>query len=335
MGLLRNREVKYLLLTVLTIGIIGTAIFYTISPMAAVIGGSFFLLLIAVFFIFTYWRYRQLMRLGDYLKRVNSGDYFLELQDNNEGELSILKSEIYKVTVMLREQNEQLKRDKINLANSLSDISHQLKTPLTSMFVMTDLLCDGDLTYKKRTEFTRKIKRQLERLQWLVESLLKLSKLDADAVAFKCQSTNPDDLIEKACAPMLIPMEIKNQMLSVKTDHIFFVCDPNWTSEALLNIIKNCIEHTPSGGEIDISVFTNALFTQITVKDNGEGMDKADLPYIFNRFYKGKNAGSDSVGIGLAMAKSIIEAQNGTIEVKSKPKEGSEFILRFPKKWMH
>ena len=134
---------------------------------------------------------------------------------------------------------------------------------------------------------------------------------------------------------MLIPMEIKNQILSVKTDHIFFVCDPNWTSEALLNIIKNCIEHTPSGGEIDISVFTNALFTQITVKDNGEGMDKADLPYIFNRFYKGKNAGSDSVGIGLAMAKSIIEAQNGTIEVKSKPKEGSEFILRFPKKWMH
>jgi signal transduction histidine kinase len=330
-GLLRNKEVKRLLLAVLLIGIAGTAVSYSLFPQAAAVTGCTCLLIAAVFFVFTRYRYQQLIRLNAYLKRVNSGEYSLELQDNVEGELSILKSEIYKVTMMLREQNKLLKKEKIYLANSLSDISHQLKTPLTSMFVMTDLLCDSNLSEDERTKFTKHIRLQLERLQWLVESLLKLSKLNADAVIFKRQSVRICDLIEKACAPLLIPVEIRNQTLFINAEELSLNCDFNWTAEALLNILKNCVEHTPAGGEIRITTCANPLYTQILVQDSGEGIDKFDLPYIFNRFYKGKNASEDSVGIGLAMAKSIVEAQSGSIEARSEPGNGALFLLRFPK----
>ncbi|MFA6308846.1 MAG: HAMP domain-containing sensor histidine kinase [Clostridia bacterium] len=331
LGLLRNKELRILMLILLVIGIIGAAVSSTISTTAAIVTSGTLLVAIVSFLIFTYWRYKHLNQLNSYLKRVTGGDYSLELRDNQEGELSILKSEIYKVTTVLREQNEQLKQEKKALSNSLSDISHQLKTPLTSMFVMTDLLFDENLSEEKRSDFTDCIRSQLGRLQWLVESLLKLSKLDAKAVIFKQASVLPSQLIEKACSSLLIPIEIKNQTLSIQADEIAFYCDLNWTAEALLNILKNCMEHTPQNGEIKITVSTNSLYTQITIQDSGFGIDPVDLPYIFNRFYKGNDAGEDSVGIGLAMAKSIIESQGGNIMVKSKKENGSTFILHFPK----
>ena len=245
--------------------------------------------------------------------------------------MSILKSEIYKVTMSLREQNERLKKEKLQLADSLSDISHQFKTPLTSMSIMTDLLLDGRLDEIRRAEFTGQLSRQLERLTWLTDALLKLSRLDAGAISFNRRNIRTRELIEKACDPLLIPAELKNQALSIEAGDGIIYCDPDWTAEALLNIIKNCMEHTPAGGKIGITASANVLFTEIRVRDSGTGIDKADLPHIFHRFYKGRNAARNSAGIGLAMAKAISEAQDGALEAKNPPDGGAEFIMRFPK----
>lgn len=333
--MLRNKEITQMLLVMLFVTLASTAAAYVASPSAAAVTAAAVtavacLLMSAVFLAFTRLRYKQLIRLSNYLKRVNNGEYLLELPDIDEGELSILKSEVYKVTVSLREQNGQLKKEKHQLSNALSDISHQFKTPLTSISVMTDLLSDGRLTESRRTQFTAQLRTQLERLKWLTEALLKLSRLDADAVTFKRQRVPVRDLVEKACLPLLIPMELKGQTLSVQADDSHLYCDVNWTVEALTNILKNCMEHTPPNGKIQVFASTNALFTEVRLQDSGTGIDEADLPYVFDRFYRGRNVTKDSVGIGLAMSRAISEAQGGSLEVRNSPGGGAEFILRFP-----
>lgn len=313
------------LLLMLLVGIVGTFVGATMGAagIIAVVSAVFVMLFLG----FTWWRYRELDRLTQYLTRVVEGDYGLDIRDNAEGELSILKSEIYKVTVMLSEQAAALRREKGNLADALSDISHQLKTPLTSMFVMTDLLC-GDLPEPKRVEFTGKLRKQLERIEWLVTSLLKLSRLDAGTVELRKTAVFTKQLVSAACEPLLIMMELRDQKLVLNCSEFDFVCDFNWTVEALVNILKNCVEHTPQGGEIRVSCIDYPLYSEIVIEDTGKGIDKADLPYVFNRFYRGKNAGDDSIGIGLAMAKSIVVAQGGSIDVRSSG-SGSKFMLRF------
>jgi signal transduction histidine kinase len=200
------------------------------------------------------------------------------------------------------------------------------------MVVMTDLLQDADLPEDKRVEFTQNIHSQLERLQWLVSSLLKLSRIDAGAIEFRREPVHVSELIHKASAHLLIPMEIKEQTLEISGDEgTSFIGDFNWSAEAVANILKNCTEHTPRGGRITVSFSETPLYTLIRIADNGEGIDDEDLPRIFNRFYKGKNAHNDSIGIGLAMSKSIIEKQNGVIEVKSRNGEGTEFTLKLYK----
>lgn len=330
MGLLRNKEVKRMLYVMLPIMLAGTAMAYVFSPAAAAASALACLLPGAVFLLFTRRRYLQLARLSDYLKRVNGGDYSLELPDNDEGELSILKSEIYKVTMSLREQNEQLKKEKLQLSDALSDISHQFKTPLTSLSVMTDLLSDDNLDEGRRAEFTGQLRTQLKRLIWLTEALLKLSRLDADAVDFHRRPVPLCELIHKASETLLIPMELKDQTLSMEVGDGSIYCDLNWTAEALSNILKNCMEHTPAGGKIRVWASANTLFTEIRVQDSGAGFDKADLPFIFDRFYRGKNAARDSAGIGLAMARAISEVQGGSLEARNSPGGGAEFILHFP-----
>jgi signal transduction histidine kinase len=281
---------------------------------------------------FTRWRYREIARLSQYLRKINTGNYSLDIRDNQEGELSILKNDIYKVTLMLTEQSKLWQQEKLRLTDVIADISHQLKTPLTSMLVMADLLSDRKLPEAKRSEFTHKIGLQLERIDWLVSSLLKLSKIDAGTAVFKKELVKVPELLEKAIEPLLIPMDIKEQSISLKGEEsTSFIGDLKWSQEAFINILKNCIEHTPAGGSIAVSYTENALFTEIVIADNGSGIPKEDLPYIFKRFYKGKNAGDDSVGIGLAMAHSIISSQNGIIEVKSQEGEGTKFTIKFYK----
>lgn len=169
-------------------------------------------------------------------------------------------------------------------------------------------------------------------MQWLVTSLLKLSKIDAGAIDFKKEKAIVKELVNKSVEHLLIPMELKNQTLEIKGDeNACFTGDFNWTCEAIANIVKNCMEHTPAGGKITIDYEETSIYTVITVSDNGEGIHREDLPYIFNRFYKGKNADSNSTGIGLSMSKSIIESQGGSIDVSSSLGQGTRFTVKFYK----
>lgn len=326
----RNKEIKIFLFLVGSISVLGSLILFKIDYIAGLVGLLTCTLLLISFILFTNWRYKEIKKLSNYLDKICLGDYSLDIRNNFEGELSILKNDIYKVTTKLSEQAELLEKDKIHLANSMSDISHQLKTPLTSMMVMTDLLRSNNLSEEKRIEFTNNINNQLERIQWLVTSLLKLSKIDAGTTIFKKDTVNVKSLIESSISPLLIPIDIKQQTLNIKGDsNTFFIGDFNWTREAIINILKNCIEHTEEKGTININYSQNPIYTEIIIRDNGKGIDKKDIPYIFKRFYKGKNASDDSVGIGLAMSKTIVKKQNGDIKVKSESKSYTEFTIKF------
>ncbi|HEY2491673.1 MAG TPA: HAMP domain-containing sensor histidine kinase [Paenibacillus sp.] len=330
--MLRNREILMLLLTMCLISLVAVVITAQISFAATVLIFITSALLIGCSLVFTRWRYREIENLSDYLRRISGGDYSLDVRDNQEGELSILKNDIYKVTLMLSEQKSLLQHDKVQLTNAISDISHQLRTPLTSMTVMADLLSDPELPAEKRMEFTCNIRIQLERIGWLVSSLLKFSKIDAGTVQFKQDRISVKKLLQKALEPVLIPMDIKEQTVSIKgEDNVSFLGDLNWTAEAVINILKNSVEHTHEGGKISISFSENTLFTEVIITDNGKGIPKEELPYVFKRFYKGKNAGEDSIGIGLALAHSIITSQNGDIEVKSGRGAGTQFRIKFYK----
>ncbi|MGG4192012.1 HAMP domain-containing sensor histidine kinase [Paenibacillus jamilae] len=330
--MLRNREIQILLTVMVTISAAAIAVAAFISPAALALVVILSLLLIGSCLAFTRWRYRELEKLSIYLREISSGNDSLDVRDNQEGELSILKNDIYKVTLMLSEQRSLLQRDKMQLTDAISDISHQLKTPLTSMTVMADLLSSADLPPVKRMEFTHNIRIQLERIDWLVSSLLKLSKMDAKTIPFKKEPVLVKQLIQQALEPVLIPMDIKEQTVSINGgDNVSFIGDFNWTSEALINILKNGVEHTQEGGAIAISYTENALFTEIVIADNGKGIPKEDLPYIFKRFYKGKHASEGSIGIGLAMAHSIIASQGGVIDVRSDGENGTEFRIKLYK----
>ncbi|MGM1045759.1 MAG: sensor histidine kinase [Bacillota bacterium] len=330
--MLRNREIQILLLIMGSVSLTAIVAAAFISSVATAFVTILSILLIGCSLLFTRWRYRELAKLSVYLREISNGNDSLDVRDNQEGELSILKNDIYKVTLMLSEHRSLLQRDKIQLTDAISDISHQLKTPLTSMTVMADLLSAPDLPPAKRTEFTHHIRIQLERIDWLVSSLLKLSKMDAKTIQFKKDRIPMKNLIQKALEPVMIPMDIKGQTVSIAgDDNVSFVGDFNWTAEAVINILKNGVEHTPEGGEIAIAFSENALFTEIVIADNGKGIPKEDLPYIFKRFYKGKNASEGSIGIGLAMAHSIIASQNGVIDVTSDSGKGTQFRIKFYK----
>lgn len=270
----------------------------------------------------------QVAGLSAYLRQIDAGDYALDVRDNGEGSFSLLKNDLYKVTVRLREQSELLQKDKTALSNLIADISHQIKTPLTSLGVLADLLAE-DPPEADRRAFVERLRAQLGRIQWLVTALLKLARLDAGTAAFKSEAVEVRRLIERALEPLQIPLEIKRQRLEVHGEaDASFTGDLNWSAEALTNVVKNCVEHTPEGGKIEIAYSANALYAEITVSDDGEGIASRDLPNIFNRFYRGENAGENSVGIGLALAKAIFTAQGGDISIRSQPGVGTSFDIR-------
>lgn len=332
MRFFRNPEIQRLCVCLAGLTAAVAAVGFLFHKLAGLFALAAAAILCTAFLLYTAWRYRQIDRLSGYLKRITNGDFALDVRDNGEGELSILKSEIYKVTVVLSEYNDSLKREKGQLADSMADISHQLKTPMTSMMVMADLLQEDDLPAAKRREFVAHIRAQLERIQWLVSSLLKLSKLDAGTVVMRREPVLVRELVHRAVAPLLIPMELKEQTLDLQgPPDVRFLGDESWTTEALLNVVKNCTEHTPAGGLIRIAWQENPLFTEITVADSGQGIAKQDLPHIFTRFYRGSNAGEDSVGIGLAMAQSILRSQSGGITAENRPGGGALFRLRLYK----
>lgn len=332
LNMLRNKEIRRFIIYSVIAAIIGAGVLLFESVLAAMILLLISFIIIFIFLIFTKRRYRQMEELAEYLRSIAAGEYSLDVRDNQEGELSILKNDIYRVTRMLSEQSAAISEEKGKLTDAISDISHQLKTPLTSMTVMADLLSDHRLSETKRQEFTRHILIQLERMDWLVSTLLKLSKIDAGTITFKKEPVIVEAFLEKAIQPSLIPIELKNLQISVNGDKkIQFIGDQYWSTEAFVNLIKNAVEHTPEHGSVQLSYSENVLYTEIRISDNGGGIPKEDLPYIFRRFYKGKQAKDGSVGIGLALVHQIIKNQNGDIEVESKEGVGTTFSIKFYK----
>lgn len=325
-----NKDIKIIVL----VGILGTIVATVVTLFFNVVCSVVTLLLGAIltltFYIVTKKRYKKIADLNNYLSLVCAGNYLIDIKDNTEGELSILKNNLYKVIVLLRSKNELLEKDKIYLADSLADISHQLKTPLTSLMVMVDLLKD-EKNIDKQKQFISIIEIQISKIKWLVENLLKLSKLDAGTIKFKKEKIDVLSVITKSLSPFLVQMEMKNISLETTINDFSFTGDLNWTSEAVENIIKNCIEHTADYGKLNIETGVTNIYSYIKITDNGCGIKKKDLPHIFERFYQGENSSKESVGIGLALAKTIVENQGGSIEVTSEENVGTEFIIKFNK----
>ena len=276
---------------------------------------------------------KKLKEIKKYIDEISNRNYQLDIDENSEDELSNLKNELYKITVMLKEESEISKKDKENLKMSVEDISHQLKTPLTSISIMLDNIKENsEMDEKIKQKFIFEISKQIEWINWLVISMLKLSKLDANVVQFYPEKIEVKKLIGEIIKNLEIPIEIKNQNIIIKGDEsTTFKGDYKWQQEAITNIVKNCIEHNIDGGTIYISYEENILFTKIIIKDEGEGMSKEDLKHIFERFYKGQNSSENSVGIGLALAKNIIEKNNGMISCKSELNKGTEFVIKYMK----
>jgi signal transduction histidine kinase len=331
--LLRNNEIRLLLIALVSsVVIISVSSFFVFGPASGIISIATGFIFAVIFIIFTHKRHKNIAELTDYLQQVSNGNYDLQFRDNEEGELSILKNEIYKVSITLLELAEMMKKDRQSLADALSDISHQIKTPLTGMQVAIDLLCDGNLPPAKQDEFLKAIRTQLKHTEELITALLKLSKLDAKTITFKREEINVKELIQKAILPLQIIIELKQQNVTLTgVDHVIFFGDEFWSMEALANIIKNGVEHTGVGGQIQIEWQENPIYTEIKVSDDGEGIAKEDLPYIFQRFYKGKNSKPESIGIGLAMAQSIINEQSGMISILSQADVGTSFTIKLYK----
>lgn len=325
-----NKDIKIIALMGFLGTIVATVVTLFFNVVCSVVTFLLGVILTLTFYIVTRRRYKKIADLNNYLSLVCAGNYMIDIKDNTEGELSILKNNLYKVIVLLRSKNELLEKDKIYLADSLADISHQLKTPLTSLMVMVDLLKD-EKNIDKQKQFISIIEIQISKIKWLVENLLKLSKLDAGTIKFKKEKIDVLSVITKSLSPFLVQMEMKNISLETTINDFSFTGDLNWTSEAVENIIKNCIEHTADYGKLNIETGITNIYSYIKITDNGCGIKKKDLPHIFERFYQGENSSKESVGIGLALAKTIVENQGGTIEVTSEENVGTEFIIKFNK----
>ena len=263
------------------------------------------------------------------IEEINNKNYSFKMKDINEEDLSLLKNEIYKTTIMLNEISEISKKDKKELEESLEDISHQLKTPLTSILIMIDtLLDDEDMDQNTREDFLRNMKREVMNINFLVKSILKLSRLYTNTVKFISKKESVKEIINEAILNVSLLSDLKNVKIETNLSDSFIICDYKWQIEALTNILKNSIEHSYENNKVLIESSENNAYVKIIIKDFGTGIAKEDINHIFERFYKGKDSDYDSIGIGLALSKSIIEKQNGKISVESSD-DGTTFTIKY------
>lgn len=277
----------------------------------------------------TYRHSCQLAQLSAQIDAVLHGGEQLNIATYQEGELAILQSELHKMTVRLREQRDQLQQDKTDLADALADISHQIRTPLTSINLLVSMLSRPNVTAAERRQLLQELSVMLDRIDRLITALLKISRLDAGMIQFEPEHLELDTLIRRAAEPLLVPLELRDQTLTIQATGQMYG-DPMWCGEAIANILKNCMEHTPQGGQITVTGEENPLYAQIEIKDSGPGIAEKDLPHLFERFYKGENSSEGSFGIGLALARTIVTRQQGTIRAENGP-DGAVFTLRFYK----
>lgn len=326
----KNREILYSICIIIAVTVVSAFICHAFPSLGVFLIIADGLLYGSSFYFVSRYRTRKLRGLSEFLRRAQNKLPALEVSDQSEGEFSVLKSEIYKLLTKLHSQAELLEQEKKYLADTISDISHQLKTPMTSMNVMIDLLKDESLPASKRLEFTRVLRRQMSRMEWLLSAMLTMSRLDAGAILMKKENIRVSDLIANASEHLLIPMEIHGQhMVTEGNLEASFQGDLYWSSEAVSNILKNCMEHTHEGGTITVHIGESSLYTSVSIKDQGGGISEKDLPHIFERFYKGENASSDSVGIGLSLARQLIEKQNGTLTLTSVYGQYTVFKIKF------
>lgn len=327
----RNKEIRQAAILYLTITCIFTIVGSMLCPAAGILELVSALLLGTVFNIFTKKRYQSIAQLSEQIDMVLHGAERLYISETDEGELSILKSEIVKMTLRIREQNEALKNEKKHLADSLADISHQLRTPLTSVNIILSLL-EKNTDKKEQKTLLREAGELFGQMDFLLASLLKLSRLDAGIVVFKKEQIDISNLVSVSLRPFLISMELHN--IQIQTDipeGIEISGDFKWLSEAFQNMIKNSMESVGDNGKIKIACEDNPLFTQITFHDDGAGFEKEDIPHLFERFYRGKDADATGYGIGLALCRTIIMRQGGTVTAKNHPQGGAIFYVRFLK----
>ena len=297
--------------------------------------------LIVIYILMIFWYLKiykkreedKIRLITNYLKEINNHNYNLDIKNYYEDEFSYLKDEIYKTAISLNEQTINLENDKNNLKKSLEDISHQLKTPLTSITLMTDKILSGNMDKKETHDLLTNIHRKVVNTNFLVYSLLKLSLLDTNTIEFKKEKINLKKLLDGIKDNLGVISDLKNVGLDIVCDStISIMGDETWESEALTNIIKNSIEYSKEDGKVEVIVQDNELFTKIMIKDYGLGMSDEDKKNIFKRFYKGSNSGSNSFGIGLSLAKQIIEKDNGNVSVTSTLGVGTVFTIRYMKK---
>ena len=331
MKIFRNKEYRNELILDAAFASAFAAFGFFMSPKAGAVTLGLGLLLLVLHGVFLYKRQNRLAALSDELDRILHGTQQSLISEQTEGELSILQSELRKMTARLSEQADQLLSDKRQLSEAIEDIFHQLRTPLTSMNLSVEMLRSPALSEEKRLQITRDLKRSLERIRWQVETLLKISKIDAKTALFRKDPVSVSALVRMAAEDLLIPMELRNQRFTADVGDAHFTGDLRWTSEALANLLKNAMEHTDEGGSITVRAAESPIYTEITVSDNGPGFPPEDIPYLFDRFFRGTNSSEESIGIGLALARMIITEQNGTITAVNRPEGGAVFTIRFYK----
>lgn len=362
--MLRNREIRRALIACLLVTALGTVATYLVtrSIMLDALGGARIvtasineaasmvtsgasdasatlfaaictfvtgLIVTVLFIILTNRRYRALANMAANLDRVLAGERDIRLRDMSEGELAILSSEIDKVIARLNLTVDELQAEKLALSDALADISHQLKTPLTSIAISTELIRDrlsarGDS--EDLVERLRLIQTLQARVEDLVSALLKLARIDAGVIKLVCGDVDARELVRKSFEPLAIAFDIADVRFSADVqDGASYEGDLTWSVEALENILKNCMEHTPAGGCVSARVTEDVLACRIRIEDTGSGIAESDLPHIFERFYRGSrdaNAAPSEVnpagvGIGLALSKSLVTAQGGTLTAEN------------------
>lgn len=362
--MLRNREIRRALIACLLVTALGTVATYLVtrSIMLDALGGARIvtasineaasmvtsgasdasatlfaaictfvtgLIVTVIFMILTDRRYRALANMAANLDRVLAGERDIRLRDMSEGELAILSSEIDKVIARLNLTVDELQAEKLALSDALADISHQLKTPLTSIAISTELIRDrlsarGDS--EDLVERLRLIQTLQARVEDLVSALLKLARIDAGVIKLVCGDVDARELVRKSFEPLAIAFDIADVRFSADVqDGASYEGDLTWSVEALENILKNCMEHTPAGGCVSVRVTEDVLACRIRIEDTGPGIAESDLPHIFERFYRGSRDANATpsevnpagVGIGLALSKSLVTTQGGTLTAEN------------------
>ena len=332
MKFFRNPEIKKTIFSYTLITLIAFGIGFWIDLKSAIFAAIISVTFSSVHLMADYFRYKKLSDLSYQMDEILHGQDKFDLSSYAEGELAVLQSQIFKMTIQLRQQASTLKKDKVYLTDSIADISHQIKTPLKSINLIASFLAEPDITDERRIQLTSELMRMLSHVDWLITTLLKMSKFDAGTVEFQKEVVHIDNLINEASRTIAIQMDLRDQtFLSKIQPDVTFIGDLAWSVEAIGNILKNCMEHTTNGEQIVVMAEENAIYSEIIIIDHGIGILKEDLPHVFERFYKGKNASSQSVGIGLALAKMIVARQNGTIKVENNQVIGVKFTIRFYK----